>query len=561
MFMMSPRKRRPSRDGAMVQDPLAESTTCGQLGEVTMRKTYGPDYPRTLSALMAWSQRDADAPVVTEADVTLDRRALQTRVLRIASGLRRAGIGPGARVGLWLPNGIGYLAAMFACARLGALAIHINTRFRAAEVGNLLRRSRAVALVTQWGFAPVDFPAIFAALPAQERADVRCVLGLPIAPGVSELAGVPAMPLDGEPGDAGADEATGEAPCLTFTTSGTTGGPKLVMHDQQTIAGHAVDVARRIGLDGEDAALLGTLPFCGTFGNVVAMAAIAGGAHIVCLAQFDAAEAVTLIRRHRMTHVIGGDDMFARIAAAAGGRRFDSVRFSGFAAFHSTTAAAIAAAEELGMQPCGLYGSSELQALFAAAQGENRVLGGGVPVNPQAEVEVRDPHSGAALAFGASGELWINAPSRFREYLENPEATARAFDAGGAFRTGDLGRLSEGGFVYEARMGDAMRLGGFLVAPEEIEAVIQALPGVAGVQVVAAAGAGDPVPVAFVRPDDGSKIDAAAVRAHCLDQLARFKVPARVVVVDAFPVVDSPNGPKVQRVRLREIAETLLREA
>jgi fatty-acyl-CoA synthase len=527
-----------------------------------MRKTYGPDYPRTLTTLLAWSGRDAAAPVITEAGVTLDRRAFQERALRMAAGLRRAGIGPGARVGLWLPNGIGYLAAMFACAHLGALAVHINTRFRAAEVGNLLRRSRAAALVTQWGFAPVDFPAIFAALPPQDRADVRCVLGLPISPGVNELAGVPAMALDGDPADAGADAATGEAPCLTFTTSGTTGGPKLVMHDQQTIAGHAVDVARHIGLGETGAAWLGTLPFCGTFGNVLAMAAVAGGAHIVSLAQFDAAETAALIRRHRITHVIGGDDMFARIAAAAGGRRFDTVRFSGFAAFHSTTAAAIAAAEEVGMQPRGLYGSSEMQALFAAAEGENRLLGGGVPVSRQATLDVRDPVSGDALPFGASGELWINAPSRFIEYLENPAATARALGTDGVFRTGDLGRLTDGGFVYEARMGDAMRLGGFLVAPEEIEAVIQALPGVAGVQVVAATGSGgDPVPVAFVQPDDGMNVDAAAVRAHCLQQLARFKVPERIVLVDAFPVVDSPNGPKVQRVRLREMAEALLREA
>lgn len=525
-----------------------------------MRKTYEPDYPRTLTALTAWPRGDPAGPVVTDAGVTLDRRAFQERVLRMAAGLRRAGIGPGARVGLWLPNGTGYLATMFACARLGALAIHINTRFRAAEVGSLLRRSRAVALVTQWGFPPVDFPAIFAALPTQDRAEVRCVLGLPISPGVSELVGVPAMPLDGEPADAGPDEAAGDAPCLTFTTSGTTGGPKLVVHDQQTIAGHAVDVARHIGLDGADTALLGTLPFCGTFGNVAAMAAMAGGAHILCLAQFDAAEAVAQIRRHRITHVIGGDDMFARIAAASGGRRFDTVRFSGFAAFHSATAAAIAAAEAVGMRPRGLYGSSEMQALFAVADGENRLLGGGVPVNPQVELYVRDPQTGRALPFGASGELCINAPSRFLEYLENPTATERAFDTDGVFRTGDLGRLTERGFIYEARMGDAMRLGGFLVAPEEIEAVIQALPGVAGVQVVAATGRGDPAPVAFVRPADGVKIDAAAVRAHCLEQLARFKVPEWIVLVDAFPVVDSPNGPKVQRVRLREMAEALLRE-
>jgi fatty-acyl-CoA synthase len=100
-----------------------------------------------------------------------------------------------------------------------------------------------------------------------------------------------------------------------------------------------------------------------------------------------------------------------------------------------------------------------------------------------------------------------------------------------------------------------------LVSPEEIEAVIQALHGVAGVQVVAASrGDGDPVPVAFVRPNDGAQLDEAALRARCLELLARFKVPERIVVIEAFPIVESPNGPKVQKVRLREMAEALMRE-
>src|SRR6516225_4397182 len=94
--------------------------------------------------------------------------------------------------------------------------------------------------------------------------------------------------------------------------------------------------------------------------------------------------------------------------------------------------------------------------------------------------------TGNTLPPGASGELWIHAPSCFTEYLEDSAATERAIDADGMFRTGDLARLAATDFVYEARIGDAIRLGGFLVSPEEIEAVIQAQPGVAAVQVVAA---------------------------------------------------------------------------
>ena len=108
-----------------------------------------------------------------------------------------------------------------------------------------------------------------------------------------------------------------------------------------------------------------------------------------------------------------------------------------------------------------------------------------------------------------------------------------------------------------------MRLGGFLVSPEEIEAVIQAQPGVAAVQVVSACrGAGDPVPVAFelLWLRAGAVLQEAALRASCLQQLARFKVPERIVMVEDFPIVESPNGAKVQKVRLREMAEALLCE-
>ena len=323
---------------------------------------------------------------------------------------------------------------------------------------------------------------------------MRCVLGPDVPPGVSQLAGLPALPLDGAAADAGADEATAEAPCLTFTTSGTTSGPKLVLHDQQTIAGHALDVARRIGLDAAEAVLLAAVPFCGTFGNAAAMAAIAGGAHIVCLAQFDGEVAATLIRKRRVTHIVGGDDMFGRIAAASGGRRFESVRFSGFAAFHSTVAASIAAAEAAGMHPHGLYGSSEVQALFSVAVGENRLW-------PSACRHQRRPRRCA---------IRKPAPRCRPARPANCGSTHRRVSSGiwkcSGDGTGDRrrryvphrrsARLGDAHFVFEARIDDAMRLGGFLVSPEEIEAVIQAEPGVASVQVVAAANGGsDPVPV------------------------------------------------------------------
>src|SRR5262249_58979872 len=115
------------------------------------------------------------------------------------------------------------------------------------------------------------------------------------------------------------------------------------------------------------------------------------------------------------------------------------------------------AAEAAGLKPHGLYGSWEVQALFSIAQGDNRLRGGGVPVSEQARLAVRDPETGAALPDGASGELWIDAPSRFIEYLDNPSATARAIDADGVFRTGDLAHLADA--VSSTRRGSATRCG------------------------------------------------------------------------------------------------------
>ncbi len=213
------------------------------------------------------------------------------------------------------------------------------------------------------------------------------------------------------------------------------------------------------------------------------------------------------------------------------------------------------------MHPHGLYGSSEMQALFSISEGKNCLLSGGIPVSNQARLVVRDPETENTLPPGASGELWIDAPSRFIEYLEDPAATERAIEADGMFRTGDLAQLAGRGFVFETRIGDVMRIGGSLVSPEEIEAFIQAQPGVTVAQVVAASiGEAEPVPVAFVRPAYGAVLDETALRARCREQLAQFKIPKRIVALEAFPIVNGPNGPKVQRVRLREMAEALLRE-
>ena len=127
-------------------------------------------------------------------------------------------------------------------------------------------------------------------------------------------------------------------------------------------------------------------------------------------------------------------------------------------------------------------------------------------------------------------------------------------------RTGDLAELDEhGGFTFLSRMGDVLRLSGFLVNPLEIETHIQKLPGIAGCQTIALPRTEGVRAVAFVILKPGAALDEARIIAHCKRGLANYKVPVRVLAIAEFPVTPSPNGPKIQRNKLREMAEDLLR--
>jgi fatty-acyl-CoA synthase len=233
----------------------------------------------------------------------------------------------------------------------------------------------------------------------------------------------------------------------------------------------------------------------------------------------------------------------------------------GIAAFNQGAAEFARAAWGRRLPVIGLYGSSEAQALFAsqpmALPLDERIEPGGRPTSPDAEVRVRDVDTGELLAPGASGELEIRSPTLFVGYMGDPEATAEAFQADGFFKTGDVGHLRrDGSFVFEARRGDAIRIAGYLVSPPEVEETLKRLPLVADALVVGVPIAGQtricafviPAPVPGREPREAEVISAAAAI------MAGFKVPARVWFVESFPTTEGPNGIKVQRAPLRELA-------
>ena len=494
----------------------------------------------TMSSLLArQAAARPQAPAITEDGRTIDWASLEGLAAGLAAQFAGLGIGRGDRVGFWLPNGSTYAAAIFAAARCGVMAVHINTRFGAEEVGDMIARTGAKLLLTRPGFAAVDFRAIFAAIEPSKLASLRAVLC--DGPVDGDDPRFVAARFDGWV----ADTAAPEDDALVFTTGGTTAKPKLVVHKQHSIAGHAEAVMRRIGMDEPGAVLLGAVPFCGTFGNVAFMAAVAGGAPVVAMASFDERRADALIRAHAVTHLVGDDRMADRLAAAAEiAGAHDGFRFSGLAGFHPGAPDVFARAAAAGLSPHALYGSSEVQALYAVGDAAARGLGPVFPASPEA---------GFMIEGGTDGELLLAGPSLFDRYLDNPAATAAA-KAGGYFRTGDRAHGEAGGFVFDGRLGDALRLGGFLVNPLEIESFLEAQNGIAAAQVVAVEGVRGVVPFAFVLGEGGQEIDEAAVLDLCSARLARYKVPVRIVRLDAFPTTIGPNGPKITRARLREMA-------
>ena len=519
----------------------------------------------TLSALLAATTATAgNRPAFLAGDESFSYAWLDEKSRRAALGLSTMGIRPGDRVALWLPNLPEWPALYFAIARLGAVAVLVNTRFRSAEVQDIVGRSRAKALVLSPGFRAIDFAGILSGVDPAALTALHWVVTVGDAPQIV-LPGREQYTSEevfaALPGTF--DQATPATPVTIFTTSGTTRAPKFVLHRHGALTAHARTAARAFGYDDAETVLLQALPYCGTFGLAQALAAIAAGRPSVLLPTFEASAAAAAINRHKVTQFHATDDMVARVldAAPADDRPFPSLRGIGHARFNPALGDLVERADRYGVALFGLYGMSECQALFARQPGEapaeRRKVAGGVPISPDAAVRVRDPESGRVLPPGESGEIELKGPSLMIGYDGDADATAGAFTADGWFRTGDLGRMdSWGGFEFETRMGDVLRLGGFLVSPAEIEAQLQSDPAIDGAQVVSTADTNGTRAVAFVTLRPGGDFDEARLIARCKAALAGFKVPARVFAIDAFPSTTGPNGTKVQRTRLREMAET-----
>ncbi len=498
-----------------------------------------------------------------ETVVSYQQFAERTKV--IAGWLRRLGYARGDVLGLWLPNVPEWLMFEFAAARLGVVVLALNTRYRSHELGHLMQLSQAKGIVLMPEFLNIDFPGILQDVTTRQDTDyLRHVFLVGNQSRTYRFGSRDVVPYSDliRPIEEVTNLALPSDTINVFGTSGTTSSPKLAAHDQKSTCIHAVRVADRFRI-GEDDVTMHVLPFCGVHGFTAAMAAIAGGATLVSMPLFDARQTAESMNRHHVSFFPASHTMVRAIINLSD---FDFTRLNDwkggtFATLSNPMKLARDVEVKTGARITNVYGSSECFAMISAWPWESdaatRSRAGGTLVSNDIHVRVVDSDTGRILNCGEPGELQFKGYNVFTEYLSNPVGTSAAFTADGWFHSGDQGyMIDDRTFVFTSRLGDAIRLRGFLASPVDIEEYLMSYPGVKMAQVVGLRlhEDEDEIAVAFVQMSKGAMVSTHELKEYCWKGLASFKVPGRIYFIEEFPMTLSANSDKVRKVRLREMA-------
>lgn len=489
---------------------------------------------------------------------------------RAAKALLAAGVGHGDHVCLWLGNRPEFVFLFFAIARIGAVLVPINTRFRTRDMAYVVTQSDATTLITADRAPGADYLAMVEELLPGLR-EQRGALAIAAAPALRRVIVLGDAPpgtdgwgalLDAGAGVADADLARRraavdpDATAYIMYTSGTTGFPKGVMQGHNVVR-NVLDNANRLGITCADV-ILDYLPLFHAFAVYKALLmSPATGARHVLMASFDAGEALRLIEERRATMINGFDTHYKDLLEhpSRPSRDTSSLRTGVCAAGMRSTEPIARRAQALMPTMTG-YGMTEIgvgvTGSFLDTDEETRVTMSGWPL-PGYEIKIVDPATGAPLPAGEVGEICVRGYQVMQGYYRQPEETAKTIDGDGWLHTGDSGLLREDGCMrFLGRYKDLLKVGGENVDPTEVESLLLADPRINHAAVV---GVPDPrlseVPVAFVIPEAGATLTEADVLALCRGQIAGFKCPRRVIFVDAFPMTGSG---KIQKYLLREQA-------
>lgn len=511
------------------------------------------DYAALIAELANPTAGEGGDVAIVDARGTQTRTELAERVRRLASGLAEQGVRTGDVVALWLPNRREWVETALAVGALGAITLGVNTKLRSHDVQTLLQQSRASVLVVDTSFKGIDFAGMLASLRAQ-TANLRLVVD---TADYSELVASEPMALD--------SSLDPLRPAQAFSSSGSTGTPKLVLHSPHGLLFHAAANATAYGINEANSVILVSLPLCGVFGFDAALAGLTSGRTVVLQEVFDAHHAADLISQHGVTHLSASDTLLERLCDAVDAKPSGAASTWTQAAFGKFTpgdaAPLVARGDAAGRYFFQTYGSSEVLSTLTFptpdADPARRALGGGASISPQVIIDVRDSE-GASVPVGSEGEIWVGGPTVCLGYLRDGVVQPPALSPDGLLATGDFGvRRSETDVIYLGRLGDAIRIGGFLFSPAEVESYLDGLDGVARSAYVAVEHDGSLRTVAFVKPT-GTSVDLDALAEQARSELAPFKVPLAWRALEDLPVISGANGDKIDKKSLIALAHETL---
>ncbi|WP_019203980.1 class I adenylate-forming enzyme family protein [Tsukamurella sp. 1534] len=462
------------------------------------------------------------APAVADDALDLDNAAFDAAVRSAATALRAAGIGRGNVVAVKLPNTALLVVTLFASWRLGAAATPINPYLARPEVEYQVRDAGAAVLVTD-----EDSPA-----------------GVTVVAADSLLGRVP---------DAAEPVAAPEDLALLIYTSGTTGRPKGVMLDHANLLAMSEMSSAAFAFDEHDHSLL-ILPLFHVNAIVVStLNPLRGGGRVTIASRFEPRTFFDVLEATGATYFSAVPTIYTMLAGLPPEVRPDlsNVRFGVCGAAPASRELLAGFEARYGFPLIEGYGLSECTCAATCNPLDGVRKAGTVGVAlPGQRIRIAGA-DGADVPIGEPGEVLLAGPNIMRGYLGRPEETAKTV-VDGWLHTGDVGVLDEDGYLRLVdRAKDMIIRGGENIYPKEIETTVYGVDGVAEAAVIGRPDAkyGE-LPVLYVSAAPGVRLDVDTVAAHAREQLAKYKQPVAITVLDTLP--KNPVG-KIDKPSLRRL--------
>jgi HIP---CoA ligase len=521
--------------------------------------------PTTIpSVVRAAAEQFPDLEAVIEGSSRPTFTDIAAAVEERERALIASGVEPGDRIGMWAPNGLEWILTSFAIYGVGAVLVPVNTRYKGEEAADLLRTAEVRMLFAVTDFLGNNYVTMLAEAGGVSSIGETVVLNGPVAEGTTEWSTFLERSEQVTAAEARRREAAidpDDSSDIIFT-SGTTGLPKGAVLRHGSSVETYVQWTRGVGLTEGDRMLV-IYPFFHTAGlKSGVLAGFIRGATLVPHAVFEVQSVVDRVAEERITVLPGPPAIFQSIL-----NHPDFADFPLGSLRLSVTGATVVPVELIARMKSDLaldvvvtaYGLTETHGTATICEQSDSIetiaTTVGHPLDGL-ELKIVDD-DGVEQETGESGEVLIRGFNVMTEYFNAPEATAAAVDPDHWLHTGDVGLVGKDGYLRIVdRKKDILIVGGFNVSAAEVESIILRRDDVIQVAVVAAPDErmGE-VAAAFVVPRAGSVPDPAEVIAWCREQMANFKAPRYVHLVDTLPMTSTG---KILKPELRTRAAALL---